>query len=78
MFGAVARTAVGWAAGQLFLSIPAAILGPHILPPIADSLGTAHLLYTSLDGVLTWMPLLITIAALLKLIAAGVSEGRPI
>lgn len=75
MFGALARTAVGWAGGQLFLSVPAALLGPYILPRIADGVGETSLLYTSIDGVMTWLPVLITIAAILKLIAAGVNEG---
>lgn len=75
MFGALARTAVGWAGGQLFLSVPAAVLSPYILPPIESELGADALLYTSLNGTLTWMPVIITIAAVLKLIAAGINEG---
>jgi len=75
MFGALGRTAIGWAAGQLFLSVPAAILGPHILPTIESSVGKTSLLYSSINGSMTWMPFIITFAALLKLIAAGVSEG---
>lgn len=75
MFGATVRVAVGWAGGQLFLSVPAALIKPHILPTISDALGQSSLLYSSLSGTLTWMPLFITVAALLKLIAAGQAEG---
>lgn len=72
MFGRVVRIAAGWAGAMLFISFVAEVINPHVLPRLTEG----SLLYRSLDGVVTWLPLIVTIAALLALIAGGIAEQQ--
>jgi hypothetical protein len=70
MFGVVLRTAAGWAAAIVGTAVLAEIIGQFIAP-LLDS---ETLLYESLTGVSKWAPLIVTIAAVLKIIARGLTE----
>jgi hypothetical protein len=70
MFGVVLRTAAGWAAAIVGTAVLAEIIGQFIAP-LLDS---ETLLYESLTGVSKWAPLIVTIAAVLKIIARGLAE----
>lgn len=70
MFGAVLRTAAGWAAAIVATAIMAEIVGEFMVPLLAED----SLLYESLTGVSKWAPLIVTIAAVLKLVARGIAE----
>jgi len=70
MFGAAIRIAAGWAGAMVVSSIVAQVLTNHILPRLSQP----SLLYRSFDGTATWMPVIVTIAAALALIARGLTE----
>jgi len=70
MFGVVLRTAAGRAAAIVGTAVLAEIIGQFIAP-LLDS---ETLLYESLTGVSKWAPLIVTIAAVLKIIARGLTE----
>jgi len=70
MFGAVLRTAAGWSAAIVASAVLAEVIGEFIIP----TLETGTLLYDSLAGVTRWAPLIVTVAAVLKLVARGLAE----
>jgi len=70
MFGVVLRTAAGWAAAIVGTAVLAEVIGDFIAPLLAAD----SLLYESLTGVSKWAPLIVTIAAVLKIIARGLAE----
>jgi len=72
MFGAAIRTAAGWAGGMLVISVLSEIINPVVLPRLAKG----ELLYRSLEGAVTFLPLLITVAAIMQLIARALAERR--
>jgi hypothetical protein len=72
MFGAVVRVAAAWAGCMVGAAILSEVFGEYIAPYlIRDSL-----LFRSLAGVSKWAPLIITVAAVLKLIARGLAERQ--
>lgn len=74
MFGAVVRVAVGWAGSMLLISVLAAVVEPHVLP----RLQSGSLLYRSLDGTITYLPLIVTVAAVLMLVGRGLAEREAV
>ena len=72
MLGAVVRVAGGWAGSMLAISVIATVVNPHVLPRLQDG----SLLHRSLSGAVTWLPLIVTIAALLMLIGRGLAESE--
>jgi hypothetical protein len=76
MFGAFIRAAVVFAAGMLFSTVLKAVFEASILPVLASGLGKSSLLYRSFDGVQYWMPLLVLLAVVLKLIARSTTESQ--
>lgn len=73
MYGAVLRVSAGWA-GSMLLSAVVATFSAVILPLFS----VEGLIYESLDGIATWLPVIATIAALLVLIATGLAERRAV
>lgn len=72
MFGAVVRVAAAWAGAMVGAAILSEVFGEFIAPLlIRDSL-----LFRSLAGVSKWAPLIVTVAAVLKLIARGLAERQ--
>lgn len=76
MFGVVVRLSAGFAGAMLITSILKLVLDNHILPTLANVLGSDNVLYVSLAGVLKWFPLIILITAALTLVYRGVIERR--
>lgn len=76
MFGAYIRAAAGFAGAMLIAMVASEVTKPFILPRIADELGKDHLLYTSIDGVVTWLPLIVLFALVIAVIARGATESR--
>jgi hypothetical protein len=74
MFGVVLRTAAGWAAAIVGTAVLAEVIGDFIAPLLAAD----SLLHESLTGVSKWAPLIVTIAAMLKIIARGLAEREVI
>lgn len=72
MFGAVVRVAVGWAGSMLIISVLAEVIEPHVLPRLQSD----GLLHQALSGTVEWLPLIVTIAALLTLIGRGLAESE--
>jgi len=70
MFSAVIRVAGGWSAGMLVIAALSEVVNPYVLPRLQDG----GLLHRSLSGIVLWLPVLLTIAALLKLVARGLAE----
>jgi len=70
MFEAVIRIAGGWSAGMLVIAALAEVINPFVLPRLQDG----GLLHRSLSGLVLWLPVILTIAAVLKLVARGLSE----
>jgi hypothetical protein len=54
------------------IAVLAEVINPVVLPRLAQD----GLLYRSLDGGVTWLPLIVTVAALLDLIARALAERR--
>jgi hypothetical protein len=75
MFGAVVRAAATFVGGMLVASAVREPFVSTLLPRLATSLGSDSLLYTSLSGVLKWLPFIIVIALTLGLIARGIAEN---
>jgi hypothetical protein len=73
MFGAVIRVTAGWAGAQLFLAVMTTFT-ERTLPFLSD--GT--LIQRSITGVVEFLPLIVTIAALLVLVQAGLAERRAV
>lgn len=57
---------------MLVIAVLAEVVNPYILPRLAEG----NLLHRSFEGAVRWMPLIVTIAALLSLIARGLAERR--
>jgi ABC-type transporter Mla maintaining outer membrane lipid asymmetry permease subunit MlaE len=76
MFGKIIRAAAGFAGAMLVASVLAEVINPYVLPRLKENLGTDHILYTSLDGVTTWLPFIVLIALVLGLIARGIVESK--
>jgi len=76
MFGKIIRAAAGFAGAMLVASVLAEVINPYVLPRLEENLGTDHILYTSLDGVTTWLPFIVLIALVLGLIARGIVESK--
>jgi|APHM01.1.fsa_nt_gi hypothetical protein len=70
MFGAVLRTALGWSAAIVGTAILAEIVGEFLIPLLDEG----SLLFESLTGVSRFAPLIVTVAAVLKIIARGLAE----
>jgi len=76
MFGAFVRAAVGFGAGMLFGTVLSAFLTEVVLPNLAAGLSQQHLLYRSFEGIDTFAPLIVLLAAILGLIAAANTESQ--
>lgn len=76
MFGAYVRAAVGFMGAMLLASLLQIVVGDNLLTPIRDSLGADSLLYTSLSGVVEWLPVIAFVTIILALIARSVTEAR--
>lgn len=76
MWGAAIRLTAGVAAAMLLLSVLKEVLRDHLLVGIGNILGTDSLLYTSLDGGLTWLPAIILLTGALAFVYRGVIENR--
>jgi hypothetical protein len=76
MFGAYVRAAAGFAGAMLVATVAREVTKPFILPRIADELGTDHLLYTSINGVVTWLPVIVLFAVVIAIVARGATESR--
>lgn len=72
MFGAVVRVALGWAVSMAVISVVVGVTDPYVLPRLQEG----SMLYQSIDGTTTWLPLIVTIAALLTLIGRGLAESE--
>jgi hypothetical protein len=72
MFGVALRTAAAWAGAILGSAILSEIIGEYVAPLLVRD----TLLFRSLTGVSKWAPLIITIAAVLKIIARGLAERQ--
>jgi hypothetical protein len=70
MFGAVLRTAAGWSAAIVGTAVLSEFIGDFIAPLLIRD----TLLYNSLVGVSKFLPLIVTVAAVLKLVARGLAE----
>ena len=76
MFGAVVRLAAAFAGSMLVASVLKEVINPHVLPVLSDTLGSSHLLYRSLDGVVTYLPLVVFLTAAVALVYRGIVERR--
>lgn len=72
MFAAVVRGAAGFGGSMLVISVIASVINPHVLPYLQDG----SLLKRSLEGTVTWLPLIALIAVLMALIARGLAESE--
>lgn len=76
MFGIVIRAAAGFAGAMLYSSILKEVVDNHVLGIIKTELGKSSLLYTSLDGVNQYMPMIIFLTACFLIMYRGVIERR--
>jgi hypothetical protein len=72
MFGAVLRTAAAWSACIVATAVLAEVIGEFVIPLLERD----TLLFESLTGVTKFAPLIVTIAAVMKLIARGLAERQ--
>lgn len=76
MFGAVIRLAAAFAGSMVAASVLKEVLDPFVLPMLADTIGKDSMLYSSLNGVLIYLPMIVLITACLALVYRGVIERR--
>lgn len=76
MFGAFVRAAAAFAGGMLVSTLLQMVVGDELLQIIANNISKNSVIYTSLDGIVTWFPVLIGLALAVGLVARGVTESR--
>lgn len=76
MFSKFISAAVAFVASMLLSTFLKVTLEPTVLPKIANSIGKDSMLYRSIAGTITWLPVIVMVAIVLGILARGVTESR--